>query len=436
MNKEYSLTKSAHNVLYEDNVEGIKLSIPENAASVGFYYLQEPEACDFHQMMTQAMEAPYGTPSLHELAKGKHSAAIIVSDATRAVQTAMVLPYVVKELNQAGIGLEQLKVIVALGVHRAATKAEMASILGQYNGKIVIENHDPFSSEKLTVLGKTSAGTTVEVNTAAYNAELRVSIGKIEPHEFAGFSGGRKSVLPGIASEKCIVHNHRPEMILNPNAVAGVLDGNPVHMDMLETAKMLGIDFTVNLVQNAKGDPIGVFAGDLEEAHRRGVDFVNQYFGITLTNPSDIYLVTPGRPLNIDLYQSVKALIAMTSVVKKGDIIIFYSKCTEGVNSEDMVKPFKVSEDLEEVLKFVVENYKIQMDHALLLCKLYQKGVKVLAYTPGVDNTILSLMHMLPVNSLQEAISTALQLKDRNGDIPQSIAVIPTPQRAIIRQDI
>lgn len=432
MGAGYKITESEQGVLYEDSVENVSLSLPNGSACVDFRTVDEPKAEDFGNMMARAMSAPYGTPRLSALARGKSSVSIIVSDSTRAVQTPMVLPYIVKELEEAGISLEQIRLVVAIGVHRKATELEMKNIAGIYHGKITVENHDPYDAGKLTVIGKTSFGTTVEVNSSVCSSDLKISIGKVEPHEFAGYSGGRKSVLPGISSESCIVHNHRPEMILNPNAVAGVLQNNPIHMDMLEAAKTLGIDFTVNLVQNAKGEPIGVFAGGLQEAHERGVAFVNEHFGIRLRPETDIYVVTPGFPLNIDLYQSVKALIALTPVVKKGDVILFYSKCTEGVNSEDMVRPFGTSPDLDDVLKYVTENYKIQMDHALLLCKLYQKGVRVVAYTPGVEDGVLSLMHMVPAKNLQQAWETALSLRGDKHGVP-NVSVIPMPQRAIIK---
>lgn len=432
MSAGYRITESAQGILYEDSIENVSLSLPLGSARVDFRTVDEPEAGDFDKMMTLAMAAPYGAPRLREIAEGRRSAAIIVSDATRAVQTPLVLPYIVEELQAAGIGLDQIKIVVAIGVHRKATEQEMKNIAGIYHGKIAVENHDPYDQAKLTAIGKTSFGTTVEVNSGVCASDLKISIGKVEPHEFAGYSGGRKSVLPGISSESCIVHNHRPEMILNPNSVAGVLQGNPIHMDMLEAAKTLGIDFTVNLVQNAKGEPIGVFAGNLQEAHERGVEFVNEHFGIRLHPETDIYVVTPGYPLNIDLYQSVKALIALTPVVKKGDVILFYSKCTEGVNSEDMVRPFSTSTDLDDVLRYVTENYKIQMDHALLLCKLYQKGVRVVACTPGVEDGVLSLMHMVPAQNLQHAWETALSLRGDRQGVP-NVSVIPMPQRAIIK---
>lgn len=433
MSAVYQVTKLRNGVLYEDSVEKVSLHIPHNSAEVNFCYFNEPEAVDFDNMMTQAMAAPLNTLPLRDLAKNKHSVSIIVSDATRAVQTSRVLPYIIKELEEAGICLDDIRIIVAIGVHRNATEREMMGIAGIYHGKVLVENHTPFTGDNLIVLGKTSYGTTVEVNRRVYESDLKISIGKIEPHEFAGFSGGRKSVLPGISSESCITHNHRPEMLLNSNAVAGVLEGNPVHLDMLETAKMLGVDFTVNLVQNAHGDPIGIFVGDLEESHRQGVEFVKKHFSVYLGGDSDIYIVTPGYPLNIDLYQSVKALIALTPVVKQNDVIILYSSCNEGVNSEDMLKPFKVSPRLDSVLQYITDNYKIQMDHSLLLCKLYQKGVKVVAFVPGVEDSVLSLLHMIPAKSLEDACNIAFKLKAHNVNDIMNLAIIPTPQRSIIK---
>ena len=168
----------------------------------------------------------------------------------------------------------------------------MKEIAGDYHGRIHVENHDPYSGEKLAVLGRTSYGNCAEVNKTVQESDLRICVGKVEAHEFAGFSGGRKSVLPGIASEACIAYNHRPEMILDPRATAGVLEGNPIHLDMLETARMLGIDFCVSLVQNASGQPIGVFTGDLEQSHLAGIRFLRGIFGMEIKKTASIYLVT------------------------------------------------------------------------------------------------------------------------------------------------
>lgn len=429
MSAEYGFEKNAGGAFYRDGVEGVLLRVPDALAGVEFIYPEEPEPEEGGALIGRALENPIGSLRLSELAAGKKDAVILVSDATRAVATAAVLPYVMKELAAGGIAEENVLLVVATGVHRGATEEEMKEIAGGYYGRVRIENHDPYDPEKLVTIGRTSFGNSVELNKKVCGAALRVSIGKIEAHEFAGFSGGRKSVLPGVASERCIVYNHRPEMILDPRAVSGSLDGNPVHLDMLETAKALGIDFCVNTVQNAKGAPLGVFAGDMEAAHLKGVEFLRSLFGIKLGG-ADIYLVTPGRPLNIDLYQSMKALIALTPAVKRGDTIIFYSRCSEGINSEDMMSPFRGAASLEGVLKDVTGNYRIQKDHALLLCKLYQKGAGVIALSPNVGAEDFSALMMTPAKNLADALETAIQ-RHSSGKRPR-LAIIPMPQRLVL----
>lgn len=430
MGKEYSLIEKDKQISYRDEVEGVSALFQQELSSVDFIYPSEPDVPDFETIISEAMNNPIGVLPLREAAKGKKSAVILVSDATRAVATSKVLPYVVEELLAAGLELDKISLIVATGVHREATKDEMAAICGQFYGKIQITNHDPYTPEKLVVLGTTSLGNTAEVNKSAYEADFRISIGKVEPHEFAGFSGGRKSVLPGISSERCIAYNHRPEMILNSNSVSGILEGNPIHMDMLETARMLGVDFCISLVQNAAGTPLGIFAGTLIESHMAGIRYLSSIYQIELKHHYDIYLVTPGYPLDIDLYQSMKALIALTAVAKRDDTIVFYSRCSEGVNSEDMMKPFEEGGDVEEILKRVTANYRIQMDHALLLCKLYQKGVNIIACSPGVSHEVFSTLKMTPASDLDDALKKALA---RHTDSSR-LAVIPTPQRFILSE--
>ena len=343
-----------------------------------------------------------------------------MSDATRAVATAAVLPFVVDELLRGGLTLSAIRLVVATGVHRGATPAEMAAILGSYHGKLQIENHDPHDPERLFAIGKTTRSNAVEINKTVAASDLRIIIGKIEPHEFAGFSGGRKSVLPGIASARCILFNHRPEMVLHPNAVAGILAGNPIHEDMAEAARLLGVDFGVNLIQDAAGAPIGIFAGDLTASHAAGVAFYRQHFGVQLRQRADIYLVTPGFPLNIDLYQSIKALVALTPIVKAGDRIVFYAACPEGVNADDMLAPFERADGLDDVLAHLREHYQIQMDHALLLAKLYQKGVEIFAHCPGVDEEILRKMRMHPFRRLEDALCAAAAPLDVAAPLPDA----------------
>ncbi|MDR3211864.1 MAG: nickel-dependent lactate racemase [Planctomycetota bacterium] len=429
MKRIYALTSSGGKTCYRDSTEGVELLVPEGIEVASLSVVDEPEAPALEKLISPALAQPLGSVPLAKLANGKKTAAIIVSDATRAVATASILPHLMAELAQGGIEAEGVSLVVGLGVHRPATPEEMREICGPLAGKVAIYNHDPHAN--LVELGTTRGGTPVSVNRRVWEADIHLSIGKVETHEFAGYSGGRKSVLPGISSEATIEYNHRPEMIANPLAVPGCLAGNPIHEDMLEAARLLRLDFTVNLVQNAKGEPLAVFAGELEQSHAAAVDYYQKSYGVKIDPGVNIYLTTPGFPLNIDLYQSMKPFFGLYPVLKKGDVVILYSGCGEGVNSSDMLEPFTHGPDLAAITDFLRENYRIQMDHSLLFCKLLQKGVRVIGVSEKVAAADFSLMQMTPAGSLGEALEIARDLKLADGSPPR-LGVVPMAQRLII----
>ena len=358
------------NVIYYDLKEKVKITINEEKF-LGLINIEEPEELRWPEEFQDSFEKPVNSKLLRNLAKGANRVAIIVSDSTRGVPTSKVMPIVLKELQTAGINFKQIVIVIALGVHRPATPREIEEIVGKdYLNKIKIINHDPYNNEELVFLGKTSFGTPIEVNKTVYQADLRINIGKVEPHEFAGFSGGRKSVLPGISSEKTIKKNHRPEMILKSGSRPGYLAGNSIHKDMVETAKMLGIHFSINFVLNSSGCAIGLFVGNIIDAHQSAVEFLKSFCQVKIEEKPDIVVTTPGFPLNIDFYQSIKPLISLESIMAENGIMVLYSLCPDGFNSDDMLLPFEGAKTLDEVVSNLMKNYEIQMDHALLLCKI------------------------------------------------------------------
>lgn len=422
----YTIEEKALAMVYFDLEENTFLRLPKERFAGFIPPMASPKpSADF---IEKAFEAPVHSPRLRDLAQGGKNAVILVSDATRQVPTASVLPKILKELEEAGLSAENVSCIVATGVHRRATPLEMRQILGDGTGSMIrIENHDPFDPAKLVDLGKTSLGTPIYVNKNAYEADLRIVVGKVEPHEFAGFSGGRKSVLPGIVSETTIGVNHRPEMILHPKATIGEWKDNPVSKDMTEAARMLGVDFCVNILVDSQNRPTCVICGDLEKSHALAIEKVAEGTSVPLKTRPRIIVTTPGSPLNINFYQSMKAIIATAPIMAENGVIILYSRCAEGMGSEDMLLPFEKGKSVDETLAFLFGNYKIQMDHALLLCKILQSGVRVIVVSKNLSPKALEKMHILSATSLNEALETAFSILGRD----ESVLFYPCPQRTL-----
>ena len=423
----YSVTMEKDLAAYRDSVEGVEVRLPARHLA-GFVEITEPPAMPLPGGIAAAFEAPVGSPPLRELARGARRVAVIVSDATRGVPTALVLPHIVSECAAAGVSEDRIVVVVALGVHRGATEAEMREILGGLSGRIAIENHEPFDASRLVFLGTTSRGTPVEVNRTVVECDLRVAVGKVEPHEFAGFSAGRKSVLPGVCSERTILVNHRPEMILHPLARTGQMEGNPISEDMVEAAKLLGRLFTVNLAVNAHNAPVACFAGDLEAAHERAVAFLRGYLEVRLETSPDVILTTPGRPLNCNFYQAIKPLIACEPLLAEGGVMALYAECCEGCGTEDMFIPYAGATCPAEVTERLKGNYRIQMDHALLLCKIMGRGLKIVAHSPHVEAAAFRSLFIEPAASPQAALDAACAM---SGKPDPRVLIFPQPQRTL-----
>jgi len=424
----YSIQQDGSKVVYCDDEEGVTIAAPRQEC-LGLLGFREPAPLSRPEDFHAAFLRPVGTGSLGELARGAGRVALIVSDSTRGVPTRLVLPILLEELASAGIRKEDITVVIATGVHRPATADEIDDIVGRECAEgLNVISHDPYNPEKLVFVGTTSYGTLIEVNRTAYEADLRIAVGKVEPHEFAGFSGGRKSVLPGIASERTIEINHRPEMLMSPEARPGRLDGNPIHLDMLEAAAMVKIHFAVNMVLNQAGETIGLFTGGLEEAHLAAVSFMRSFCRVDMKESPDIIVTTPGRPLNINFYQSVKPLIALAPVMKRGGVLVLYSSCRDGLGSEDLLIPYEGAKNIGEVIDRLKSEYRIQMDHALLLGKILQQGVGIVVATPGVDAAILRMMFLSPAASPQEALEKAMNMVRKPRP---KVCFFPQAQRAL-----
>ena len=421
----YSVQESGQQIVYRDDTEGQVITLPrENFAEL--ITIEDPAMAQMPEALISALEKPIGGAPLAELVRGRKKIAIIIPDATRGVPVGQILPHVIELLLGEGIDPAAITIVVATGVHRGATPEEIEELLGPLPVEIKTINHDAFNREELVTLGTTKRGTPIEINKTVYESDFRIAIGKVEPHEFAGFSGGRKAIMPGVSGEPSIETNHRPEMILIPESTAGILEGNPISDDMIEIARMVGLDFIINTVQGATGEILQIFAGDMEEAHQRAVEYIRAFCQIDLQHKADIVVTTPGKPLNIDLYQSLKAVIALEHVIAPGGTIVLYSACPDGLGTTDMFKPYEGAKTIDDVITNLKASYKIQMDHSLLVCKVLAHGIHVIAHSPRVPAEKFTAIMFESASSPQEALEKALARKK-----DAKVLFYPQPQRTL-----
>ena len=388
-----------------------------------------PEA-DGLSLVEQALQNPIGTKTLSELSEGKQKVVIIASDHTRPVPSKVIIPPMLREIRKGNPNAE-ITILIATGCHRGTTKDELVHKFGEEivkNENIYI--HDCDDKSMLTDIGVLPSGGRCEVNKLAIEADLLVSEGFIEPHFFAGFSGGRKSVLPGVAGRTTVLANHCGEFIAHPNARTGILEGNPIHNDMLWAAKQANLKFVVNVVLNAEKQAVYAVAGDVEQAHKKGTDFLSGLCSVQAI-PADIAISTNGGyPLDQNVYQAVKGMTAAEATVKKGGVIIMLAASDDGTGG-DYFYHLLADETSPEVTAQKIacrgrnETVPDQWEAQILARILLHATV---IYVSEMADEIVKSMHMIPAHSLDEALETAKKIlnnqKPEITAIPDGVAVM------------
>jgi len=414
---------------YKDNIENINFGFNQKYL-MDVVSIHEPDIIEPSKAYKAILKKPLGSLPLSKRLSSNDRVVIIVSDITRDVPTKDIFPYLMEELIQAGIKYKNITVLIALGVHRKNTIKEIESIIGKkWSECLRVKNHNAFDYNELVYLGNTSHKTPVWVNKEVVAADFCIAIGKIEPHEFAGFSGGSKSVLPGVCGEDTIKINHRPELILHKNSKPGILTGNIIREDMNEAAKIAGLDFIINVVLNKEGNLLAAFAGDPYIAHEEGCKFLKSFIKIEIDESPDIIITSPGKPLNINLYQSLKAIIALEPIISSKTKIIFYSSCRDGLGSDDMLLPFISNDSIHSVIDKIKSEYTIEKDHSLLLTNILNKRVEIFAYSPNIKLKDFITLRMKPVDSVQLGVKLALEGIEIK-KVPK-ILIYQMPQRSI-----
>jgi len=283
------------------------------------------------------LDRPDAGPSIGELAAGKKSAAISVCDITRPAPNSTVLPPLLRRLEAGGIPRENIRILIATGLHRGATDAEIRQIVGpEIAGNYTILNHDARNLPSHQRLGTTRSGTPVWIDERFIRADLHLSLGFIEPHLMLGFSGGRKLIAPGLAAQETIKELHSSRFMRDPRAREGSVDDNPLHAELLEIARLARHDFLIDVSLTHDRKIAAVFAGSPEAAHRAGMQWVQSSLLQRLDQPVDAAITTGGGyPLDLTFYQTVKGITAASNYVRPGGRILVLAECQEGVGAEE-----------------------------------------------------------------------------------------------------
>ena len=371
------------------------------------------------------MENPIGSKKLSEIAAGKDKVVILISDHTRPVPSKYILPLMLEEIRQGNPNAD-ITLLVATGCHRGTTKEELIDKIGEEiykNEKIYIHDSDD-ESMLVTLDEKLPSGGDIVVNKLAAEADLLVAEGFIEPHFFAGYSGGRKSVFPGCCSRKAVMYNHNAEFIDSEYARTGNLENNPIHKDMVAAARALGLVYIVNVVINSAKEVLYAVAGDLEEAHETGTEWIKERAGVE-KNLADIAITSNGGyPLDQNVYQAVKSMTAAEATVKDGGVIIVSAQSGDGTGGDAFYQAFVDEPDTEKLYQSFLDTPKEETIadqwESQILCRVLLK-TKAVIYISDLDDDIVETFHMIPVKTLDEAIKKADELMGEDS----SVTVIP-----------
>ena len=417
--------------------EKIKLELPEEqVAGVLVSHAHEYKAPKSEaELVADALANPIGSPKLSDLAKGKKNCVIISSDHTRPVPSHVIMPQLLAELRKGNPDID-ITILIATGMHRATTKEELIAKYGKEiaeHEKFVI--HVSRTDEDMVSVGTLPSGGDCRINKVAANADLLISEGFIEPHFFAGMSGGRKSVLPGIASKVTVLANHCSEFINSPHARTGILQGNPIHEDMLYAAKAAKLAFICNVVIDADKKVIAAFAGDREKAHYAGADFEMKLAGVKPV-PADIVITTNGGyPLDQNIYQSVKGMTAAEATCKEGGVIIDVSSCSDGHGGEDFYNNLKNAESIQKAMDEILargrnETVFDQWEAQILMRMLLKFTIIMVTEAP---QQMVEDMHMKYAASVDDALAMAKEVLAKKGITDPKITVIPDGVSVIVK---
>lgn len=382
------------------------------------------------EIVNKALDHPIGSATLEKLVQGRKNMVIITSDHTRPVPSKVTMPILVKRIRKANPDID-IKILIATGFHRPDTTEELIHKFGQeIADHEVIINHLSEDENSVVRVGTLPSGGELWLNKLAMETELLISEGFIEPHFFAGFSGGRKSVLPGVASAKTVMANHCSEFIASEYARTGVIYNNPIHKDMLYAARQAKLAFILNVVIDSEKNIINAFAGDSEQAHAEGCKFVMDLASVKAVKADIAITSNGGYPLDQNVYQSVKGMTAAEAVCKEGGVIIMVSACNDGHGGKSFYENMANAKSPEEVLNRVMKtgrNETIPDQWEFQILARILKKHTVILVSDLCDPEMIKKMHMQHAYTFEEALKRAFEIKGADADItviPDGVGVV------------
>jgi nickel-dependent lactate racemase len=379
--------------------------------------------------ITEALRNPMDSKPLSEIIKCTDKVAIIFSDITRATPYKIILPALLNELQS--ISQKNIYFFCANGTHRRVTKEELVSILGKNivsNYKII--QNDANNSDLHEYIGTTVSGNQIFLNREVLDCNIKILTGFIEPHFFAGFSGGGKALMPGMAFVNTIKFNHSISHLSLENVNWGITDGNPLWEEIMEAAEFVDGLFLLNVTLNKNKEITGVFAGDLRAAHKAGCQFVKDSAMTPVNKLYDIVITSnSGYPLDLNIYQTVKGMSAAAQIVKRGGSIIIAAECWDGIPSNsDYETILKSVNNIEELMEFIKENESTLKDTWQIYYQaLIQKKAKVYMFSNQLDADTIRRAFLNPVPDISALTD---QLVRKIGD-SASICVLPEGPQTI-----
>jgi lactate racemase len=401
---------------------GLSLKLPAGVHCRTLEARSAKAVADPSAALEAALDQPIAGPPLAQIAAGKKSAAISVCDITRPAPNRLSLPPILERLEAAGIPHDGISILIATGLHRPATDAEIREIVGQdVAARYRVLNHHARELGEHRHLGATQSGTQVYIDRRFVDADLHITLGFIEPHLMLGFSGGRKLIAPGLAAQETIKVLHSPRFMRDGRTVEGSIKDNPLHQELLEIARMARHDFLLDVALTRDRQIAAVFAGQPEQAHSAGMKFVSRVMLEEVEAADAVITTGAGYPLDLTFYQSIKGVTAAQHIVKPGGRILLVAECQEGAGADEFCALLQRTGSAAEYLESIRDTPVIVDQWQLEKLALVAQKAEVLFYTPGLPRQFRPKLWGRAFDDLGEAVAALV-----NGLTPGAeIAVIP-----------